>query len=109
MTSFPKMFRKPSGLGAVAIGLGVAVLLTAAVASSPARADDRNWRDHGVSGPARGDDRDWRDHEMRARHWHVAHPHPVMVAPMVYAPPVVYAPPPPPMSGINLIVPLNFR
>jgi len=86
-----------AAFGKIAAGTALAFVFAMALAG-PAHADDRYSR-------GRGDDRDWRAHETQARHWH-AHPHPV--APIVYAPPVVYAPPPPP-SGINLILPLNFR
>jgi hypothetical protein len=83
------------------LALGVAFAAIVAMAMAPsAKADDRN---------GRGDDRDWRGHEMHARDWHRGHPH--YDPHVIYAPPVVYAPPPPmPVSsGINLIVPLNFR
>jgi hypothetical protein len=53
------------------------------------------------------DDRDWRAHEVRARHYHVVHPH--VVEPVIYSPPMVVEAPPPPPPGINLIVPLNFH
>ena len=81
-------------LGKIAAGLAVAMVFAIA-----------------MTGYAKADDRDWRGHEMRARHYHVMHPHPYpyQAAPVVYAPPVVYAAPPPPPMGINLILPLNFR
>lgn len=92
-------FINKAKLGKIAAGAAVATVFAIAM-TGPALADRD---DHG-----RGD-RDWRMHEQHAWQWHRVHPHPVPVVEPVYAPPVVYAAPPPPPSGINLILPLNFR
>jgi len=93
---------KRSFISKIAAGAAIAALLAISAAGT-AHADDRGWR--GQRNVVH-EDRDWREHEVHVRHWH-EHP----VGPVVYSPPVLVAPPPPPpeSSGINLIVPLNFR
>ena len=66
-------------------------------------------------GTARADE--WRDHERGAHEWHKRHVHqherPVIEEPnIVYAPPVIVETPPVidmPLSGMNIIIPLNIR
>jgi hypothetical protein len=57
---------------------------------------------------------DWQDHERAAREWHKRHIHQQwQPAPdVVYAPPVIVEPAPTinvPLSGMNIVIPLNFR
>ena len=94
----------------VAFGLVVAVGTTV---STSARADDwgdRDWHEHGYH------EREWREHEReREREREEWREHHYVAPPVVYASPgqgYYYAAPPPVVavpSGLNIILPLNFR
>jgi len=95
-TSSLKKFMAAFGL-AVVMGTGL---------SAVAMADDWDRRDHWDHERHEHEEREWREHEWRERHY--------VPPPVVYAYPqqgYYYAPPPVVTgpSGLNIILPLNFR
>jgi hypothetical protein len=90
---------RSSNVRAIILGLAFTGLALS-VASTPARADNDDWRrghDHGRYDRDRErHEREWRDQERREHGY-------------VYAPPPVYYAPPPATPALNFVFPLNIR